>query len=262
MLEFYYRKEGKDEKKNSKRIAKVLTIALAASLAGTGAGGEAAPKPKLSKTKLTLEVGKKAKLKVKNWKKKVSWASSKKAVAAVKKGVVSAKKKGKTVITAKAGKKKLRCTVTVKAAKAPSSGTAPTQQPQIPQQAPPTPYIPPVASQATRNPDSEYPNYNADDVAALKKIIAEQKAAGAAVSEDLDSGQYTWDAETGRLTGIAWSLRGLSGKLDVTAFASLTDLACDSNQLSELDASGCLCHALYQFCRLRHVSRIIRHGFF
>ena len=78
---------------------------------------QAAAKPKLSKTKLTLTVGKTAKLKVKNYKGTVKWSSNKKKVAAVsKKGVVTAKKKGTAVITAKAGKKKLKCKVTVKMA--------------------------------------------------------------------------------------------------------------------------------------------------
>lgn len=76
-------------------------------------------KPKLNKKKLTLYVGKKATLKVKNTKKKVKWSSSKKKVAKVtKKGKrtakVTAKKKGTTNIIAKVGKKKLKCKVTVK----------------------------------------------------------------------------------------------------------------------------------------------------
>ena len=67
---------------------------------------QAAAKPKLSKNKLTLTVGKTAKLKVKNYKGTVKWSSNKKKTATVsKKGVVTAKKKGTAVITAKAGKK-------------------------------------------------------------------------------------------------------------------------------------------------------------
>lgn len=71
--------------------------------------------PKLNKKNLTLMVGKSAKLKVKNTKKKVKWTSSKKSVASVsKKGKVKAKKAGKTTITAKVAGKKLKCKVTVK----------------------------------------------------------------------------------------------------------------------------------------------------
>ncbi len=66
---------------------------------------------------MTLSVGKTAKLKVKNYKGTVKWSSNKKKTATVsKKGVVTAKKKGTAVITAKAGKKKLKCKVTVKVA--------------------------------------------------------------------------------------------------------------------------------------------------
>lgn len=72
-------------------------------------------KVKLNKSKLSLYVGKKAKLKVKGTKKKVVWKTSKKKIATVsKKGVVRAKKKGKAMITAKVAEKKLRCKVTVK----------------------------------------------------------------------------------------------------------------------------------------------------
>ena len=50
---------------------------------------------------------------------KVKWSSSKKKVATVSaKGVVMAKSKGKSIITAKAASKKLKCKVTVKAGSA------------------------------------------------------------------------------------------------------------------------------------------------
>lgn len=79
---------------------------------------QAAAKPKLSATKVTLKVGKTKKLKVKNAKKKkIKWTSSNKKVATVSKsGKIKAKKKGKATITAKVGKKKLKCKVTVKKA--------------------------------------------------------------------------------------------------------------------------------------------------
>lgn len=76
---------------------------------------EAKAKPVLNKKKVSLAVGEKAALKLKNWKKRVAWSSSKKSVAAVsKKGVVQAKKKGIAKITAKAGGKKYSCRVTVR----------------------------------------------------------------------------------------------------------------------------------------------------
>lgn len=93
-----------------------LFLILAMAIAITdGSSVQGKKKAKLNKTKLTLYVGKSAKLKVKNNGKKVKWSSSKKKVAAVtKKGKVTAKKAGKAVIIAKIGKKKLRCQVTVK----------------------------------------------------------------------------------------------------------------------------------------------------
>lgn len=74
---------------------------------------KAAKKPKLNKTKVELEVGDSAKLKLSNAK-KVKWSSSKKRVATVsQKGVVKAKKKGKAIISAKYKKKAYKCRVTV-----------------------------------------------------------------------------------------------------------------------------------------------------
>lgn len=79
----------------------------------------AATKPKLSKTKITMTVGQSKKLKVKGISKKrakrIKWKSSKKKVVTVTKtGKLKARKAGKAVITAKIGKKKLKCKVTVK----------------------------------------------------------------------------------------------------------------------------------------------------
>lgn len=73
-------------------------------------------KPAINKKKVTMKIGEKTKLKVKNCKKKVRWKSSKKKVATVSsKGVVKAKKAGKAKITARAGGRKYVCRVTVKA---------------------------------------------------------------------------------------------------------------------------------------------------
>ena len=103
----------------------------------------AASKPKLNKTKLTLKQGETKKLKVKkSGGKKIKWKSKKKRIATVsKKGLVKAKKVGKTTITAKVGKKTLRCKVTVVPR---NTGTAsPTRvpastTPQVSKQTPPT----------------------------------------------------------------------------------------------------------------------------
>lgn len=89
-------------------------------LIGTGIPASAKAKPKLSSKKITITVGQKKKLKVKNFKKKkkIKWSSKNKAIATVnKKGKIVGKKKGKTTIIAKIGKKKLKCKVTVKKVK-------------------------------------------------------------------------------------------------------------------------------------------------
>lgn len=79
----------------------------------------AATKPKLSKTKITMTVGQSKKLKVKGISKKrakcIKWkSSSKKVVTVTKTGKIKARKAGKATITAKVGKKKLKCKVVVK----------------------------------------------------------------------------------------------------------------------------------------------------
>ncbi len=85
----------------------------------TGAPVKAASSPKLSKTSLTLVVGKTKTLKVKNTTKKVTWSSSNKKIATVtSSGKVKAVKAGKTTIKAKVAGKTLKCTVKVKNADA------------------------------------------------------------------------------------------------------------------------------------------------
>ena len=112
---------------------KALAAALIMSMAVTGTVPEAmqvtdpfaitaeaaSKKPALSKKKVTLSVGRRTKLVLKNNKQTVKWSSSNKKVATVSSsGVVQGKKAGKATITAKAGKKKYSCKVTVKAVKA------------------------------------------------------------------------------------------------------------------------------------------------
>ncbi len=103
---------------NQTRI--IMSILLIAALAVTAVPihSLAKAKVKLNKTKLSMNVGKTATLKLKNNKKKVKWSSSNKKVAKVSaKGKVKGLKKGKATITAKVGKKKYKCEVTVKARK-------------------------------------------------------------------------------------------------------------------------------------------------
>ena len=112
-------------KKNlNKRSLKVLYVLLILTICMLMAV-PAYAKPKISRKKITLVVGKKAKLKVKGTKKKVKWSSSNKSIASVsKKGVVKAKRPGKATIRAKVGKKILKCKVTVKKKTSVSSNTA------------------------------------------------------------------------------------------------------------------------------------------
>ena len=102
-----------------------LIVALICPMVFSAGSVQAASKVRLNKTKITLVVGQKKKLKVKGTKKKVKWSSNKKSVVSVsKKGVIKAKKKGKAVITARVGKKKLKCKVTVKKKKSALSKTS------------------------------------------------------------------------------------------------------------------------------------------
>jgi hypothetical protein len=84
---------------------------------GTGSVAEAATTVKITKTKLSLNVGKTYKLKITGTSSTVTWKSSKKTVATVSKyGTVSAKKAGTATITATVDGTKYTCKVTVKAA--------------------------------------------------------------------------------------------------------------------------------------------------
>lgn len=105
-------------KKSRRMVTRLLSWLLVVTLVCTGVpiSAGAAKKPKLNKTSVKLKVGKTVKLKIKNNKKKVKWSSANKKIATVnQKGLVKAKKKGKTRIIAKIKKKKYICKVTVQA---------------------------------------------------------------------------------------------------------------------------------------------------
>ena len=110
-------------------MKKVIACTLCISLISAGLTYSSvtlsASKIKLNKANLTMTTGQTYKLIVKNNKKPVKWSSSKKKVASVtKKGKVTAKKKGKTNITAKVSGKKLVCKVKVKKAASPKTNIA------------------------------------------------------------------------------------------------------------------------------------------
>ena len=116
--------------------ASFLAIALTITSVCVSVGTiDAAKKPKLNKSKVTVKVGETVKLKVKNGNKKakIKWKSSKKSIATVNKGkkssaTVKGIAEGKTKVTAtykfKSKKFKLKCNVTVDKAGNASAGTA------------------------------------------------------------------------------------------------------------------------------------------
>lgn len=103
----------------------LLVLCMIASIAGgNGLTVQAAGKARLNKTAVTLQVGEKTRLSLKNVPEngRVTWSSSAKSKAAVsKKGVVTAKKRGKATIRARlvyrsGGKKRTQnfsCRITI-----------------------------------------------------------------------------------------------------------------------------------------------------
>lgn len=111
-------------KQMKKLLAFVLAFAMIVTIYQPSAVYAAAKKPGLSAKTMTLQVGQKKTLKVKNAgkKDKLKWSSNKKSIATVsKKGVVKAVKAGNAVVTCKVTTKngkttKLTCKVAVKKA--------------------------------------------------------------------------------------------------------------------------------------------------
>ena len=110
-------------KQMKKLLAFVLAFAMIITIYQPSAVYAAAKKPSLSAKTMTLQVGQKKTLKVKNAGKKATlkWSSNKKSIATVtKKGVVKAVKAGNAVVTCKVTKNgkttKLTCKVAVKKA--------------------------------------------------------------------------------------------------------------------------------------------------
>lgn len=251
-------------KKVKKTLAVALTFAMTVVMVPQSA--LAAKKPvKLNKKSVSVAVGKTVKVKLKNNKKKVKWTvvSGKKNVALSKKGKTSVTIKGKRVgkakVQAKIGKKKYVCTVTVtnknktqitaaKKTAAPGNTTGTTAgkntgstaaKPTPTPTSTPTPTPTPTpTSTPTPTPTANPTVTLSADAQALKKIIEEQKKAGATVSEDLqDKDQYSWDE--GTLIGITWNKVGLTGKLDLGSFASLKSVSFNNNVITELDVTKC-----------------------
>ena len=259
-------------KKVKKTLAVALTFAMTVVMVPQSALA-AKKQVKLNKKSVSVAVGKTVKVKLKNNKKKVKWTvvSGKKNVALSKKGktgvTIKGKRVGKAKVQAKIGKKKYVCTVTVtnknkaqttvaKRTAAPGNTTGttagkntgstaakptatPTPTPTPTPTSTPTPTPTPTpTSTPTPTPTANPTVTLSADAQALKKIIEEQKKAGATVSEDLqDKDQYSWDE--GTLIGITWNKVGLAGKLDLGSFASLKSVSFNNNAITELDVTKC-----------------------
>lgn len=111
-------------------IAVLLVFVLSIAMSGVQSS-YADQKVKLSRTKLTLKVGEKKTLKL-YYAKNVTWKSKDSKIATVsKKGVVTAKKKGTTKITATVKKKKYSCKVIVLAKETVNQTPKPTGEPAL-----------------------------------------------------------------------------------------------------------------------------------
>ncbi|MBR6401927.1 MAG: BNR-4 repeat-containing protein [Eubacterium sp.] len=108
--------------KKIRRVLVMVLLILASVLASTENMGRsdvsmvrAAGKVAISKTSVTVYVGNKVSLKLKNAPQKVKWVVKNKKIATVSSnGVVTAKKAGKTSVIAKCNGKNYKCIVTVK----------------------------------------------------------------------------------------------------------------------------------------------------
>ncbi|MBE5959052.1 MAG: hypothetical protein E7254_09370 [Lachnospiraceae bacterium] len=181
-------------------------------------------------------------------------SSDNKIVTVSKNGKLKAKKAGKATVTAKVGKRKYKCKVTVrKKAEQPilAENAATTKKYEYSSEkenaietteaeaittaaetatAAETTTVAPTTTQAptTVEPTTtaevitiaevttaeNIGDKNSEDVKVLRKLIKEQKEAGALVSENLDSEQYEWDEE-GKLIRIDWEGLDLKGDLNV-----------------------------------------------
>lgn len=182
---------------NKTRIKKSIAILTSAAILLTGISVSAATKNiKFVKSKQTVYVGKKLTLKIsvpKKYKKqtsKIKWSSSNKKVAVVnKKGVVTAKKTGKTVIKAKFYGTTAKCTVTVKKK---ATTVKPTVKPDT--TATPTPTAVPA--------ESSTPTESAAPTESSTPVPTESAAPTAAPEQSTQPTQ-TPDAGKGKLTPVS-----------------------------------------------------------
>lgn len=128
------------KRKRNQLFVTALTAAMAVSLLSPAEPATAAKKVKFNVKTLSLTVGKKKTLKIKNAKKKAKWSikSGKDKIKLQKKKkasvVVAAKKAGSAKVQAKVGKKKYVCKVVVKAKTVKNGTSAGTKIKQISRQ--------------------------------------------------------------------------------------------------------------------------------
>ena len=189
----------------------VVPTATAKATVAPTATPKATTTVKLNKKKLVLTVGFSSKLKMVGTTTKPTWKSNKPKIAKVTKaGKVTAKKKGKAVITAKIGKKKYKCNVTVKnpvVIKA-TPTVAPTVEPTVAPTAAPTAVptaVPTEAPTATPKPTAVPKNYATD--------IDLQNVSGPAVG--VFDGYLTYvsipDDKAKNENGVAWNCTSMQG---------------------------------------------------
>lgn len=192
---------------NKTRIKKSIAILTSAAILLTGISVSAATKNiKFVKSKQTVYVGKKLTLKIsvpKKYKKqtsKIKWSSSNKKVAVVnKKGVVTAKKTGKTVIKAKFYGTTAKCTVTVKKK---ATTVKPTVKPDTTATPAPT-AVPAESSTPTESSvptESSKPSETKTPVESTKPT---ESAAPTAAPEQSTQPTQTPDAGKGKLTPVS-----------------------------------------------------------
>ena len=237
-----------------KTIAKFMVVALCITISpalNTNA------KTKISVTKsmnLTVKESKTIKVKGSYIKSRKYKSTNKKVATVNKKGKVTGKSKGncRIIVTIKYKNtkkakvyrtKKAICYVKVKNKKVATSTpkVTPTNTPTAKPSSKPTA----TPTNKPESPGETTTEKNANDVATLKKIIAEQKALGASVSEDLDSEQYTWekvksDDKEKRLVGIYWNCQQMKGNLSFEGLGELKKLECSENfenSLTNIDIS-------------------------
>ncbi|MFR5972135.1 MAG: leucine-rich repeat domain-containing protein, partial [Clostridium sp.] len=252
------------KRKRNQLFVTALTVAMAVSLLSPAEPAAAAKKVKFNVKTLSLTVGKKKTLKIKNAKKKAKWSikSGKDKIKLQKKKkasvVVAAKKAGSAKVQAKVGKKKYVCKVVVKAKtvkNGTSAGTKTTNKPADTKNATNNPSNGQnnAATQPTNNPskdnpskdnpanptatpaaDPDAPKKNEQDVKKLQALIQTLNQKGADISANLDDESvYHWNKE-GRLTEIYWGEKEIIGAemADFNEFTALEILDINNNNIS------------------------------